>query len=162
MRTLLFICCSLFAINVMAADDIRSKLLGFNPFNGTLESNRSTTKVESHFDKENSCLLISKSTTFAKSDNSFENESVLTIDFANLPVREMYASHRDAGNWVNIRYQIFGALTESTLKYSITSASMPGIKYDREEDYFVFLFNDLEKVQQAQQLLIDLITECQQ
>lgn len=160
MRSLFLICCSLFAFNVFAAD-ARAQLLAFNPLNGTLESNRSFTKVESHFDTGNRCLLISKSRTFAKSDNSFENENILTIDFGNLPVKEMYAAHRDAGNWVDVGYQIFASLTRPTIKYRVTTASMPGIVYDREEEYFVFLFNDLETVQRAQQLLIDLITECQ-
>ncbi len=162
MRTLIFVCCSLFTVNAMAADDARSKLLALNPLNGTLESNRSTTKVASAFDKDNQCLLVSKSTTFAKADDGFENENTMTIDFGNLPINEMYAAHRDAGSWVNIKYQIYASLTKPMIKYSVTSASMPGITYDREEDYFIFLFNDLEAVTLAQQLLIEIITECQQ
>ena len=161
MRTLILLCCSLFSVNAIAADDARSKLLTFNPLNGTLESNRSTTKVVSYFDKDNQCLLISKSTTSAKVDGRFENENTMTIDFANLPVNEMYAAHRDAGSWINIEYQIYASLTKPTVKYSVSSASMPGLVYDREEDYFIFLFNDLEKITQAQQLLIEIITECQ-
>jgi len=161
MRALILFCCSLFTINAVAADDNRSKLLAYNPLNGTLESNRSTTKVVSHFDKDNRCLLISKSTTFAKSDGGFETENVVTIDFNNLPVEEMYAAHRDAGSWVNIRYQIYASLTKPAVEYSVKSASMPGITHDRKENYFVFLFNELEAVTQAQQLLIEIITECQ-
>ncbi len=161
MRTLILFCCSLFAVNVMAEDDARSKLLAFNPLNGTLESNRSTTKVVSHFDKENRCLLISKSTTFAKRDGGFENENTMTIDFGNLPISEMYAAHRDAGSWINVKYQIYASLTKPTVKYSVTSVSMPGITYDRDENYFIFLFNNLDAVTEAQQLLIEMITECQ-
>lgn len=162
MRPLILLCCSMLSMSVFAADDIRAKLLAFNPLNGTLESKRSTTKVESHFDKENQCLLISKSTTFAKADGSFENENTMAIDFGNLSINEMHAAHRDAGSWVNVKYQIYASLTEPTIKYSVTSASMPGITYEREEDYFIFLFNNLEMVTEAQQLLVEIITECQQ
>ncbi len=161
MRILILFCCSLLTVDAMA-DDARSELLAFNPLNGMLESNRSTTKVESVFDKDNQCLLISKSTTVAKADGSFENENIMMIDFKNLPINEMHAAHRDAGSWLNIRYQIYASLTKPTIKYSVTSASMPGITYDREEDYFIFLFSDLEAVTLAQQLLIEIINECQQ
>lgn len=162
MRALIILCCTLFAINAMANSDPRSELLAFNPLNGTLESNRSTTKVVSHFDRENSCLLISKSTTFAKHDGGFETENVVTIDFRNLPIEEMYAAHRDGGSWLNVKYQIFAQLTAETVNYQVSSASMPGFTHDRDENYFVFLFNELEAVTQAQQLLIEIITECQQ
>ncbi len=162
MRILILLCSSLFTMSAVAADGVREKLLTFNPLNGTLESNRSTTSVASHFDKENPCLLVSKSTTSAKVDGRFENENTMTIDFSNLPIIEMSAVHRDAGSWVNVKYQIYATLTTPTVKYSVSSASMPGFVYEREEDYFIFLFNDLEKITQAQQLLIDIITECQQ
>jgi len=162
MRTLMLICCALVSVNAIAADDARSKLLAFNPLNGTLESNRSFTKVESAFDKDKPCILVSKSTTYSKAEKTFENENVMTIDFTNLPVQEMYAAHRDAGNWLNVKYQIHATLTKSVVHYSVSSASMPDMTYERDDDYFVFMFNELDDVTQAQQLLIDIITECQQ
>lgn len=161
MRTLILLCCSLFAVSAMAADDARSTLLAFNPLNGTLESNRSFTTVESAFDKDNQCILVSKSTTFAKADKAFENENVMTIDFTNIPIQEMYAAHRDGGNWLNVKYQVHATLTTSLIHYNVTSASMPGMVYERDDDYFIFMFNELEEVTQAQQLLIDIITDCQ-
>lgn len=148
-------------MNAMATDDARSKLLAFNPLNGTLESSRSYTAVVSAFNKENHCILVSKSTTFAKADKAFENENVMTIDFTNIPIQEMYAAHRDGGNWLNVKYQVHATLTTSLVHYSVTSASMPGMVYERDDDYFIFMFNALEEVTQAQQLLIDIITECQ-
>jgi len=162
MRTLILICCALVSVNAMAADDTRSKLLTFNPFNGTLESNHSFTEVESAFDKDNRCLLVSKSRTYSKASKAFENENVMTIDFTNLPIKEMFAAHRDAGNWLNVKYQIRATLTQFVIHYVVSSASMPGMVYERDEDYFIFMFNELDEVTQAQQLLIDIITECQQ
>ena len=162
MRTLMLICCALASVNAIAADDARSKLLTFNPFNGTLESNHSFTKVESAFDKDNRCVLVSKSRTYSKAEDVFENENVMTIDFTNLPVKEMYAAHRDAGNWLHVKYQIHATLTKSLVHYSVSSVSMPGMTYERDDDYFVFMFNELDEVTRAQQLLIDIITECQQ
>ena len=160
MRSLLLICCALFAVNSMAADDARSKLLAFNPLNGTLESNHSFTKVESAFDKDNHCILVSKSTTFSKADKALENENVMTIDFTNIPIEEMFAAHRDGGSWLNVKYQIHATLTKSLVHYNVTSTTMPGMVYERDDDYFIFMFNELEDVTQAQQLLIDIITEC--
>lgn len=162
MHILILLFFSLLAVNTMAADDARTKLLAFNPLNGMLESNRSTTKVASAFDKDDQCLLIRKSTTVAKIDDSFENENIMTVDFKNLPIIEMHAAHRDDGNWLNIKYQIYASLTKPTIKYSVTSASMPDIAYEREEDYFIFLFKELETVTLAQKLLIEIITECKQ
>jgi len=161
MRTLMLICCALASLNAMAVDDARAKLLAFNPLNGTLESNHSFTKVESAFDKDNHCILVSKSTTYSKAEKAFENENVMTIDFTNLPVKEMVAAHRDAGNWLNVKYQIRATLTRFVIHYVVSSASMPGMVYERDEDYFIFMFNELDDVTQAQQLLIDIITECQ-
>jgi len=161
MRSLIFLCCSLLTINATAADDARVQLLAFNPLNGMLESSRTITKVVSSFDKDNQCLLVSKSTTFAKADDSFENENIMSIDFTNLPIQEMHAAHRDGGSWLNIKYQIYATLTKPTIQYSVTSASIPGITYDRDEDYFIFLFKELEAVTLAQKLLIEIITECQ-
>ncbi|MCF6324709.1 MAG: hypothetical protein L3J89_10365 [Gammaproteobacteria bacterium] len=161
MRSLLLICCALLTMNAMAADDTRAKLLAFNPLNGTLESSRSFTTVESAFNKDNHCVLVSKSTTFAKADKAFENENVMTVDFTNIPIQEMYAAHRDGGSWLNVKYQVHATLTRSLIHYNVTSASMPGMVYERDDDYFIFMFNELEEVTQAQQLLIDIITECQ-